>query len=120
MEQAPTAPPNGPEAHRARADERDEPHLARLCALRPEVETVLGGTTHAGELGDASPEARTQLLEALVAWRKDLEGQMSESRERTLDARETLPVFIQVSHKPRLGLEEFARLSHEGGEGHGA
>lgn len=83
----PTAPPTRPEAIVPRADERDVPHLARLFALRPEIETVLGGTTHAGELGDGSAEARAQLVETLVSWRKDLEGQMAESRERTLDAR---------------------------------
>ncbi len=84
---APTAPPTRPEALALRADERDEPHLARLAELRPEIETVLGGTAHAGKLGDATPDGRAQLLEALVAWRKDLEGQMADSRERTLDAR---------------------------------
>ncbi|OGQ10590.1 MAG: hypothetical protein A2138_07565 [Deltaproteobacteria bacterium RBG_16_71_12] len=73
------------------------------------METVLGGTTHAGELGDASPEARTQLLEALVAWRKDLEGQMSESRERTLDAR-VLAASLELF---RFGEEEVGLRRHD-------
>lgn len=108
MEQAPpTAPTTLPEARAerpSRADPRDEPHLARVCALRPEIDTLLGGTAHAGELGEPSPEVRAQLLESLVAWRKDLEGQMSESRERTLDAR-VLAASLELF---RFGEEELA------------
>lgn len=66
---------------------RDEEHLRHVCALRPEIEAQLGGTSHAGELGATTEEARLQLLEQLVTWRTDLERQMNVSRERMLDVR---------------------------------
>lgn len=108
MEQAPpTAPTTLPEARLerpSRADPRDEPHLARVCAARPEIDTLLGGTEHAGTLGEPSVDARTQLMEALAGWRKELESQMSESRERTLDAR-VLAASLELY---RFGEEELA------------
>lgn len=79
--------PSGASPASSRWHPRDEEHLRRICALRPEIETELGGTRCAAALGDASAEARLQLLEALVAWRADLEKQMNESRERMLDVR---------------------------------
>lgn len=67
MEHAtPTAPPTRPEVPVARADERDEPHLARLSALRPEIETVLGGTAHTNKLNNTTPKTHTQLIKTLI------------------------------------------------------
>jgi uncharacterized protein (DUF885 family) len=71
----------------SRWNPRDDEHLRRVSALRPEVDTALGGTTQADKLGDTSPDARAQLLEALTSWRVDLEKQLKDSRERTLDVR---------------------------------
>ena len=71
----------------SRWDPRDQEHLKRVASLRPEVDTQLGGTEHAARLGDTSPDARAALLGALVDWRRDLETQLNESRERMLDVR---------------------------------
>ena len=108
----PTAPTTLPEARTerpSRTDPRDEPHLEKLCALRPEIDTVLGGTRHAGALSEASPEHRAQVLETLVGWRKDLEGQMAESRERTLDAR-VLAASLELL---RFSAEEVGQQRHD-------
>ncbi len=85
MDQPPATDPSTSPS--ARFHPRDEEHLAKVCALRPEIETQLGGTAHAGELGATNDEARLALLEQLVGWRTDLERQMNESRERMLDVR---------------------------------
>jgi uncharacterized protein (DUF885 family) len=76
-----------PETAASRWDPRDRDHLKRVVEMRPEVDTQLGGTERAAALGDTSPAARTALLEALVQWRRDLETQMNDSRERMLDVR---------------------------------
>lgn len=73
------------ESHRRNA--RDDAHVRRLCGLRPEVETALGLVEHHGSLFDASLENKAATIEANVAWRRDLESQATESRERLLDAR---------------------------------
>lgn len=73
------------ESHRRNA--RDDAHVRRLCGLRPEVETALGLVEHHGSLFDPSPENKAATIEANVAWRRDLESQATESRERLLDAR---------------------------------
>ena len=70
-----------------RRNPRDDAHVRRICALRPEVETALGLFDHAGELSDPGPESKAAVVEANVAWRRDLETQATESRERLLDAR---------------------------------
>ena len=88
----------------SRWDPRDQDHLRRVVVLRPEVDTVLGGTEHAGSLGETSAEARGQLLEALVGWRRDLETQMNDSRERMLDVR----VFAASLELFRFSEEEIA------------
>jgi uncharacterized protein (DUF885 family) len=85
--QSSTPASTGPGGASSRWNPRDDEHLDRVCALRPEVETQLGGTRHAGELGSTTAEARLQLLDALVGWRADLERQMNDSRERMLDVR---------------------------------
>lgn len=85
MDQPPlTDPSTSPSS---RVNPRDEEHLRSVCAARPEIATQLGITTHAGELGATTDEARAQLLGHLVSWRTDLERQMNESRERMLDVR---------------------------------
>lgn len=78
--------------------------MRRICALRPEVETALGLFDHAGELSDPSAEARADVVEANVAWRRDLEAQATESRERLLDAR----VFSASLELNRFADEEVA------------
>jgi hypothetical protein len=55
--------------------------------MRPEVETAFGGVDHLGELGEGDGNARQALFEALVGWRRALEPQAAESRERMLDVR---------------------------------
>ncbi|MDP2340223.1 MAG: DUF885 family protein [Deltaproteobacteria bacterium] len=70
-----------------RRNPRDDAHVRRICALRPEVETALGLFDHAGEFSDPGPESKAAVVDANVAWRRDLETQATESRERLLDAR---------------------------------
>lgn len=80
-------------AHRTNAgrppqwDARDDVHLRAVSALRPEVETQLGGTRFADSLGSLTLDARAALLDVLRRWRGELESQIDESRERTLDIR---------------------------------
>jgi uncharacterized protein (DUF885 family) len=71
----------------SRWDPRDQDHLKRVSDLRPEVDTQLGGTEHAARLGETSTAARAALLGTLVEWRRDLETQLNDSRERMLDVR---------------------------------
>ncbi len=73
------------ENHRRNA--RDDAHVRRLCALRPDVETALGLVEHQHELADPGIDNKAATVEANVAWRRDLESQATESRERLLDAR---------------------------------
>jgi len=73
------------ESHRRNA--RDDAHVRRLCGLRPEVETALGLVEHHGTLFEPTAENKAATVEANVAWRRDLESQATESRERLLDAR---------------------------------
>ncbi len=80
-----------------------------MVALRPEVDTQLGGTEHAAELGETTVEARQGLLEALVAWRRDLETQMNDSRERMLDVR----VFAASLELFRFSEEQVAMHRHD-------
>jgi len=87
-----------------RRNPRDDAHVRRICALRPDIETSLGLFEHAGELPDPSRDARAALLEANVAWRRDLEAQATESRERLLDAR----VFSASLELHRFADEEVA------------
>ena len=70
-----------------RRNARDDAHVRRLCALRPEVETALGLVDHQGALFDPGIDNKAATVEANVAWRRDLESQATESRERLLDAR---------------------------------
>jgi len=70
-----------------RRNARDDAHVRRLCALRPEVETALGLVEHQHELFDPGLDNKAATVEANVAWRRDLESQATESRERLLDAR---------------------------------
>ncbi len=73
------------ESHRRNA--RDDAHVRRLCGLRPEVETALGLVDNQGSLTAPTAENKAATVEANVAWRRDLESQATESRERLLDAR---------------------------------
>ncbi len=73
------------ENHRRNA--RDDAHIRRICGVRPEVETALGLIENHGALLPPTPESKAHTIEANVAWRKDLESQATESRERLLDAR---------------------------------
>jgi uncharacterized protein (DUF885 family) len=73
------------ESHRR--NPRDDAHVRRLCGLRPEVETAIGLVEHHGALFQPTPENKAATIEANVAWRRDLESQATESRERLLDAR---------------------------------
>ncbi len=73
------------ESHRRNA--RDDAHVRRICGLRPELEAALGLVeTHTATF-DTSLENKAATIEANVAWRRDLEAQATESRERLLDAR---------------------------------
>jgi uncharacterized protein (DUF885 family) len=73
------------ESHRRNV--RDDAHVRRICGLRPELEATLGLVeTHAATF-DTSLENKVATVEANVAWRRDLEAQATESRERLLDAR---------------------------------
>lgn len=73
------------ESHRR--NPRDDAHVRRLCGLRPEVETAIGLVEHHGSLFQPTPENKAATIEANIAWRRDLESQATESRERLLDAR---------------------------------
>ncbi|HEY1099470.1 MAG TPA: DUF885 family protein [Myxococcota bacterium] len=70
-----------------RRNPRDDAHVRRLCALRPDVETALGLLDHQHALPTGGVDNKAAVVEANVAWRRDLEAQASESRERLLDAR---------------------------------
>lgn len=87
-----------------RRNPRDDAHVRRICALRPDIETSLGLLDHAHELGAPSVDARAALVEANVAWRRDLEAQATESRERLLDAR----VFSASLELQRFSQDEIA------------
>ncbi len=66
---------------------RDDAHVRRICGLRPEVEASLGLVEHHAATFDTSLENKAATIEANVAWRRDLEAQATENRERLLDAR---------------------------------
>jgi len=72
-------------SHRRNA--RDDAHVRRLCGLRPEIETALGLMEHHGAVAAPTPESKAATIEANLAWRRDLESQATESRDRLLDAR---------------------------------
>ncbi len=92
-----------------RRSPHDEPHVRRICALRPELETGLGLADHADALPAVGPDARAAVLEANLAWRRDLEAQATTSRDRLLDAR----VFSASLELHRFVEDEIAAWRHD-------
>jgi uncharacterized protein (DUF885 family) len=92
-----------------RRSPHDEPHVRRICALRPELETGLGLADHADALPAVGPEARAAVLEANLAWRRELEAQATTSRDRLLDAR----VFSASLELHRFVEDEIAAWRHD-------
>jgi hypothetical protein len=92
-----------------RRNPRDDEHVRRICALRPEIAASLGLAEHTDALPDPGAEGRAALLEANLAWRKDLESQATDSRERLLDAR----VFSASLELFRFSDEELALWRHD-------
>jgi uncharacterized protein (DUF885 family) len=92
-----------------RRNARDDAHVRRLCALRPEVETALGLLDHQHALHEPGADTKAATIEANVAWRKDLESQAGEGRERLLDAR----VFAASLELFRYADEEVALWKHD-------
>lgn len=92
-----------------RRSPHDDPHVRRICALRPELEITLGLVDHADALPAAGPDARAAVLEANLAWRRDLEAQATTSRDRLLDAR----VFAASLELHRFVDEELAAWRHD-------
>ena len=92
LTQGVAAPHQDGKSHRVTSENhcrnpRDEAHVRRICALRPEVETALGLFDHADSFSEPGAAFRAEVVEANVAWRRDLEAQAGESRDRLLDAR---------------------------------
>ena len=92
LTQGVAAPHQAGKSHRVTSENhcrnpRDEAHVRRICALRPEVETALGLFDHADSFSEPGAAFRAEVVEANVAWRRDLEAQAGESRDRLLDAR---------------------------------
>ena len=92
-----------------RRNPHDDPHVRRICVLRPELEASLGLAEHPDALPEPGPESRAALLEANLAWRRDLEAQATSSRDRLLDAR----VFSASLELHRFVDEELAAWRHD-------
>jgi uncharacterized protein (DUF885 family) len=80
-----------------RRNPHDDVFVRRICALRPELEAVLGLFDHPGALPDPDPDARAGVRAANTAWRHELERQAGESKERLLDAR-VFSASLELQH----------------------